>query len=107
MRWPPNQAWTSTKKREGYRHFEVKQFGGKGKERWVELYPVLEKAMRLRVPIAELKDPNEWTSGWLQLPEGECCDGQTEDMNSVSEESQGSTLDGFSTLLAPTGFIIP
>ena len=33
MRWPPNQAWTSTKNREGYRHFEVKQFGGKGKER--------------------------------------------------------------------------
>ena len=74
MRWPPNQAWTSTKERQGCRHFEVKQFGGKGKERWVELYPVLKKAISIKVFIAELKDENEWTSGWLQLAESEYCD---------------------------------
>ncbi len=71
MRWPPNQAWTSARKREGYRHFEVKQFGGKGPNRWVELFPVLKKEIVIRVPWSELKTYTEWTSGWLQLPEGE------------------------------------
>ena len=35
MRWPPNAAWTSAVKKEGYRHFEVKGYGGKKDERWV------------------------------------------------------------------------
>ncbi len=74
MRWPPNKAWTSVRKQEGYRHFEVNQYGGKGSERWVMLYPVLEKELRLRIPIAELKDKDEWIRGWQQLPEDECCD---------------------------------
>ena len=73
MRWPPNQAWTSARKREGYRHFETKQYGGSGENRWVELSPLLEKAIRLRVPLTELQTDTEWTSGWLQLPEGEDC----------------------------------
>ncbi len=71
MRWPPNQAWTSTRKRKGYRHFEVRQFGGKGEERWVELGPVLKKDLCFRVPWSELKTYKEWTSGWLQLLEHE------------------------------------
>ena len=73
MRWPPNQAWTSAKKRQGYRHFEVKQYGGKGGDRWIELSPVLKKQTRLRVSWSELKTHTEWTSGWLQLPEDEDC----------------------------------
>ena len=75
MRWPPNKAWTSAREREGYRHFEVKQFGGKRAERWVELSPVLENAVSIRVPISELDAHTEWESGWLQLPEDETCDG--------------------------------
>ena len=55
MRWPPNKAWTSESKREGYRHFEVKQYGGKCQERWIELSPVLDKKMKLRVSWNELK----------------------------------------------------
>ena len=82
MRWPPNQAWTSAKKREGYRHFEVKQYGGKGKDRWVELFPVLDKKIRLRVPWSELKVQTEWTSGWLQLPEGESCSNEADSITS-------------------------
>ena len=73
MRWPPNQAWTSVEKRNGYRHFEVKQYGGKGDQRWVELFPVLDKTMRIKVSWSELKTGTEWTSGWLLLPEGENC----------------------------------
>ncbi len=86
MRWPPNQAWTSKRKREGYRHFEVKQYGGKGDKRWVELFSVLEKEIRFRIPWAELKTPTEWTSGWLQLPEGEDCITETDDMADCSAE---------------------
>ena len=78
MRWPPNKAWTSSTSREGYRHFEVKQYGGKGKDRWVELFPVLEKEIRFRLPWSELKTLTQWSSGWLQLPEEEDCSTETE-----------------------------
>ncbi len=71
MRWPPNRAWTSTKKLEGCRHFQVKQFGGIGKGRWIELFPVLKKEIRIRVLWSELKKDTYWRSGWLQLPEEE------------------------------------
>ena len=74
MRWPPNQAWTSTNELEGYRHFEVKQWGGKGAERWVELFPVLKKELLIRIPFSELKTHTKWTSGWLKLPEDETCE---------------------------------
>ena len=71
MRWPPNKAWTSTSKREGYRHFEVKSFGGKGEERWVELIAVNNKEILIRLPWNELKTYSKWITGWLQLPKNE------------------------------------
>ena len=71
MRWPPNQAWTSSSKRKGYRHFEVKQFGGKGGERWVELFPVTNKDICIRVTWKELTTQTKWNNGWLQLPKEE------------------------------------
>ena len=77
MRWPPNKAWTSVRKREVYHLFEVKQFGGKGKERWVELFPVVKKDVFFRVLWSELKINTEWTSGWLQLPENQDCSSET------------------------------
>ncbi len=80
MRWPPNRAWTSAKKRQGYRHFQVNQYGGKGLERWVELYPVLAKELRIRVPIAEMTDQNKWESGWQQIPEAEASESKTDEM---------------------------
>ncbi len=60
----------------GYRHFEVIQFGGRGAERWVELFPVLKKEIRLKVDWSELKNHKEWASGWLHLPESK--DGHVE-----------------------------
>ncbi len=68
VNWPPTKAWTSASKREGYRHFEVKQFGGKGTERWVELFPINKKEQRLKVSWEELKDQTKWASGWVQIP---------------------------------------
>ncbi len=73
MRWPPNKAWTSAQRREGYRHFEVKSYGGKKDDRWVELYPVNNKEILIKVCWSELKTFSKWTSGWLQLPKEEDC----------------------------------
>ena len=71
MRWPPNKAWTSSKLKEGYRHFEVLSYGGRGDERWVELFAVMNENIRFKVPWSELKTYAKWTSGWLQLPKDE------------------------------------
>ncbi len=75
MRWPPNKAWTSAIKREGYRHFEVKQYGGKKEERWVKLFAVNNKEILIQISWSELKT-DQWTSGWLQLPKDEECSGK-------------------------------
>ncbi len=77
MRWPPNKAWTSASKIEGYRHFEAKRYGGQKEERWVELFPVNDKNVLIRVSWSELKARNKWTSGWLQLPKDENCNSKT------------------------------
>ena len=68
MKWPPNKAWTSESHREGYRHFEVQTYGGIKEDRWVELSPVLNKKILLKVYWSELKSVN-WTTGWLQILE--------------------------------------
>tara|TARA_Y100001968_G_C19358400_1_gene718448 strand:- start:409 stop:639 length:231 start_codon:yes stop_codon:yes gene_type:complete len=72
MKWPPNNAWTSASKRDGFRHFQVKKYGGLKEERWVELSPVVNKQSVIKVYWSELKS-NQWKSGWLQLPQDEDC----------------------------------
>ncbi|WP_269622889.1 TIGR02450 family Trp-rich protein [Prochlorococcus marinus] len=67
MRWPPNKAWTSNTPREGHRHFEVLEYGGKGEERWVTLCAIMDKSITIEIPWNELKIYANWTSGWLQL----------------------------------------
>ena len=71
MRGPPNKAWTSSSPREGYRHFEVIDYGGKGDDRWVVLSAVLDKNIEFKVNWSELKTYAKWTIGWLQLAENE------------------------------------
>ena len=44
-------------------------------ERWVELFPVNNNEILIKVPWSELKTYSKWTSGWLQLPKDEDCDG--------------------------------
>ena len=73
MRWPPNKSWTSTQKRQGYRHFAVKDYGGKGNKRWVELFPLLNKEINLKVLWKELNTDTQWESGWRQLTQEEEC----------------------------------
>ena len=68
MNWPPNNAWTSTSTRVGYRHFEVQKYGGTKQDRWVELSPVVNKKILLKVYWSELKS-DKWKTGWLQILE--------------------------------------
>ena len=72
MKWPPNNAWTSASKREGFRHFQVKKYGGIKEKRWVELSSVINKEVVIKVYWSELRS-SQWKSGWLQLPQDEDC----------------------------------
>ena len=71
MRWPPNKAWTSSSSIEGYRHFEVIDYGGKADERWVILAAILDKEVNFKVSWSELKTYAKWSLGWVQLPKDE------------------------------------
>ncbi|WP_320676784.1 TIGR02450 family Trp-rich protein [Prochlorococcus sp. MIT 1300] len=71
MKWPPNKSWTSTTPRNGFRHFVALNYGGKGRDRWIEMVAVLDAKTTLRVSLKELKLTNKWKSGWLQLPKDE------------------------------------
>ena len=66
MKWPPTKCWTSPKTKNGNRHFQVKDYGGKGNKRWVDLFPTRNKKQLIRIDWIELK--TEWKSGWQQLP---------------------------------------
>ena len=66
MRWPPTLCWTSPKTINGNRHFQVKAYGGKNKDRWVDIFPTKNKKDIKRISWAKLK--SEWTTGWLRLP---------------------------------------
>ncbi len=71
MIWPPVKAWTSTSLQKGFRHFVAINYGGKEAERWVSLVAVLDGKCCFVVPWSDLKDPKQWSSGWLQLSRDE------------------------------------
>ena len=66
MKWPPTLCWTSPKTINGNRHFQVKSYGGKNEDRWVDIFPTKNKKDIKRISWAKLK--SEWTTGWLRLP---------------------------------------
>ena len=66
MKWPPTLCWTAPKTIKGNRHFQVKAYGGKSKNRWVDIFPTKNKKDISRISWEELK--TNWTSGWLRLP---------------------------------------
>ena len=43
MKWPPTLCWTAPKKINGNRHFQVKAYGGKIEDRWVDIFPTKNK----------------------------------------------------------------
>ena len=66
MKWPPTLCWTAPKTINGNRHFQVKAYGGKKEDRWVDIFPTKNKKDIKRISWAKLK--SEWTTGWLSLP---------------------------------------
>ena len=66
MKWPPTHCLTAPKTIHGNRHFQVKAYGGKNEDRWVDIFPTKNKKDIKRILWAKLK--SEWTSGWLSLP---------------------------------------
>ena len=66
MKWPPSICWTSPSTENGNRHFQVKAYGGKGRKRWVELFPTKNKKIIFRISFKELY--SKWTSSWISLP---------------------------------------
>jgi len=72
------QHWTSAEAQLGFRHFRVVGQGGRGTERWVELASVLDPAQRLRLPLADLRDPLLWRSGLQPVVEDVLSDSDSE-----------------------------
>ena len=66
MKWTPTLCCTAPKTINGNRHFQVKAYGGKNKDRWVDIFPTKNKKDIKRISWAKLK--SEWTTGWLRLP---------------------------------------
>ena len=66
MKWPPNNCWTSPKTINGNRHFQVKSYGGKNENRWVDLFPTRNRKQIFRISWSELR--LNWNSNWIQLP---------------------------------------
>ena len=66
IKWPPTLCWTSPFTKNGNRHYQVKAYGGKLDERWVELFAIRNKKVLIKVSWNELK--SNWKSGWIILP---------------------------------------
>ena len=66
MKWPPTLCWTAPKTKNGNRHFQVKSFGGKKDNRWVELFATKDEDLLIKISWKDLK--LKWKSGWQMLP---------------------------------------
>ncbi len=71
MKWPPYKAWTSTRLRNGYRHFVAINYGEDKIKRWALMVSVLDTNTCLTISYKELCDLNEWNIGWLDIPRDE------------------------------------
>ena len=47
MKWPPTLCWTAPKTINGNRHFQVKAYGGKNEDRWVDIFPTKNKNQKI------------------------------------------------------------
>ena len=66
MKWPPTLCWTAPSTKNGNRHFQVKSFGGKKENRWVELFATKDEDLLIKISWKDLK--SKWKSGWQMLP---------------------------------------
>ena len=66
MIWPPVKAWTSNLIIDGQLHFVAINYGGKSKDRWVDLMSVLDSSVVVKVSWLQLIDPLNWECGWKE-----------------------------------------
>ena len=66
MIWPPLKAWTSMSYIYGQIHFVAINYGGKSKDRWVDLMSVLDSSVVVKVSWLQLIDPLNWECGWKE-----------------------------------------
>ena len=66
MKQLPSLCWTTPKTLNLNRHLQDKSYGGKNKDRWVDIFPTKNKKDIERISWAKLK--SEWNTGWLSLP---------------------------------------
>ena len=58
--------WTSIKKINGWKHYEVLNFFKKDQK--VEMFSVCENSVKIVVSISDLKDRSIWIAGWIGNP---------------------------------------
>ena len=61
MKWPTTSCWIAPETINGNRHFQVKTYGGKSENRWVDIFPTKNKKDITRISWANLK--SEWSNG--------------------------------------------
>ena len=64
MNYLLKSKWTSVKKLNGWKHYEVINIFKKQSK--VEMICVCKKNIKFLIPIEDLKDQNKWLTGWIQ-----------------------------------------
>ena len=57
--------WTSVKKINGWRHYEVRNVNKKNNK--LELFSVCDKNNFVLIDLNEIKDKSKWTPGWKEI----------------------------------------
>jgi len=57
--------WTSVKKINGWRHYEVRNVYKKNNK--LELFSVCDKNNFVLIDLNEIKDKSKWTPGWKEI----------------------------------------
>ena len=57
--------WTSVKKINGWRHYEVRNVHKKNNK--LELFSVCDKNNSVLIDLNEIKDKTKWTPGWKEI----------------------------------------
>ena len=60
-----HSKWTSVKKVNGWRHYEVKNVFVKNKE--LEIFSVCDKDILVRVKIEDINNKTKWIPGWDEI----------------------------------------
>ena len=65
--WPPRKSWTRVEPLDGFFYFVAINYGGCGKEKWINFISVLDGGTGLKVQWEEIKIGKLWVPGWIKL----------------------------------------